>query len=530
MKKYLLLLLITAISFAQAPTKNASGFYAGSSTMNASAILQLDSTSKGMLIPRVTTTQKNAITSPATGLLVYDTTLGAFNYWAGSAWVSLSVGVQTLQQTLAAGNTYTVGDYTLTVHANEIQIINNVTGGEGLLSPEAIILSKAAGGLAFIYPDNLNAIRTHFLPDGDGTYGLTVNGVPFDVNGDATISVGTGSVTSVTGTNGVTVAMGTTTPVIGLGNITPTTVNASGTVAGSNLSGTNNGDETTATIKTKLGVAGASADGYLSQGNWNTFNGKLTGNTSITGATHTKITYDSNGLVAFGADATTADIADSTDKRYQTDAQCANNDATSSIQGQIDGKVSTTTNLTGDGVSIDLTGSGTVDLTDITPDSVIANTKITAAASMASGRQCYLYGGVVTHETGLYTVDGDKEIATSNQEVNEYHYANRLLIYNADTNSFKINGNESATQPYVDSAVAAVAADVSTNTTVIANKVDKGVDNATTVLLTTTNLNSAYPSATTGFRVYCRSIIAGAMVYEHTATANTWVGNAVIIP
>lgn len=44
-------------------------------------------------------------------------------------------------------------------------------------------------------------------------------------------------------------------------------------------------------------------------------------NTAITGATKTKITYDSKGLVTSGADATTADITDSTNKRYVTDAQ-----------------------------------------------------------------------------------------------------------------------------------------------------------------------------------------------------------------
>jgi hypothetical protein len=49
-------------------------------------------------------------------------------------------------------------------------------------------------------------------------------------------------------------------------------------------------------------------------------NAKVTGNTAITGATKTKITYDSKGLVTSGADATTADITDSTDKRYVTDA------------------------------------------------------------------------------------------------------------------------------------------------------------------------------------------------------------------
>lgn len=49
--------------------------------------------------------------------------------------------------------------------------------------------------------------------------------------------------------------------------------------------------------------------------------GKVDENTAITGATKTKITYDSKGLVTAGADATTADIADSTNKRYVTDSQ-----------------------------------------------------------------------------------------------------------------------------------------------------------------------------------------------------------------
>jgi hypothetical protein len=44
-------------------------------------------------------------------------------------------------------------------------------------------------------------------------------------------------------------------------------------------------------------------------------------NADITGATKTKITYDAKGLVTSGADATTADIADSLNRRYVTDAQ-----------------------------------------------------------------------------------------------------------------------------------------------------------------------------------------------------------------
>jgi hypothetical protein len=53
-----------------------------------------------------------------------------------------------------------------------------------------------------------------------------------------------------------------------------------GTIAATNLSGTNTGDETTATIKTKLGAATTSTDGYLTSANWNTFNSK--GNGTVT--------------------------------------------------------------------------------------------------------------------------------------------------------------------------------------------------------------------------------------------------------
>jgi hypothetical protein len=53
----------------------------------------------------------------------------------------------------------------------------------------------------------------------------------------------------------------------------------------------------------------------------NTVQSVMLGNTAITGATKTKITYDAKGLVTAGADATTADIAASTNKNYVTDAQ-----------------------------------------------------------------------------------------------------------------------------------------------------------------------------------------------------------------
>jgi len=56
----------------------------------ASAVLDLVSTTRGFLPPRMTTTQKNAIASPASGLVVYDTTLGKLCVRGASAWETIT--------------------------------------------------------------------------------------------------------------------------------------------------------------------------------------------------------------------------------------------------------------------------------------------------------------------------------------------------------------------------------------------------------------------------------------------------------
>ena len=58
----------------------------GGTSVDASAQLQVDSTSKGVLFPRMTTTQKNAISSPSAGLVVYDTTLNKLCVRTASSW------------------------------------------------------------------------------------------------------------------------------------------------------------------------------------------------------------------------------------------------------------------------------------------------------------------------------------------------------------------------------------------------------------------------------------------------------------
>lgn len=60
------------------------------SAFNNSAILEAVSTTRGFLPPRMTTTQKNAITTPAAGLVVYDTTLNKLCVRTASAWETIT--------------------------------------------------------------------------------------------------------------------------------------------------------------------------------------------------------------------------------------------------------------------------------------------------------------------------------------------------------------------------------------------------------------------------------------------------------
>jgi hypothetical protein len=55
----------------------------------ASAIVEIQSTTRGFLPPRMTTTQRNAISSPATGLVLYDSTTNKLQCYNGSTWNDL---------------------------------------------------------------------------------------------------------------------------------------------------------------------------------------------------------------------------------------------------------------------------------------------------------------------------------------------------------------------------------------------------------------------------------------------------------
>lgn len=95
MKRIYILCLFTISTFygfAQSAAISTDG-----SNAHGSAMLEVKSSNKGMLVPRMTTAQRTAIASPAKGLLVFDNDTGDFWFYNGTAWTSLTSGEPTNQ-------------------------------------------------------------------------------------------------------------------------------------------------------------------------------------------------------------------------------------------------------------------------------------------------------------------------------------------------------------------------------------------------------------------------------------------------
>jgi hypothetical protein len=102
----------------------------GTTTPAASALLELQASDKGMLVPRMTTVQRTAIAAPATGLLVFDTDAGCFFYYS-AGWVSLCALSGPTGATGVAGVAGPTGD----TGAQGIQGITGPTGAQGITGP-----------------------------------------------------------------------------------------------------------------------------------------------------------------------------------------------------------------------------------------------------------------------------------------------------------------------------------------------------------------------------------------------------------
>jgi hypothetical protein len=132
-----------------------SGLGIGHTSQNTSAILQLDSTTKGVLQPRMTTTQKLAIGggTPPTGLEVFDTTLNAPQYYNGTSWVT--PGDETAIEVWSTDANYTSTNTT----AKTLVIYHTA----GLTAPRTVILPNLPAGSVLIIMGNSSVTATNTI-------------------------------------------------------------------------------------------------------------------------------------------------------------------------------------------------------------------------------------------------------------------------------------------------------------------------------------------------------------------------------
>ena len=127
----------------------------------ASAVLDLKSTTKGFLPPRVTAAQKDAISSPATGLMVYQTDgIAGYYLWTGTVWDLLVSGLGGVNPVSKTAST------TLTQTETFVLASNNIT----LTLP---VVTSAENGLS-ITVKNIGTVTDLVQVDGNGT--ATIDG------------------------------------------------------------------------------------------------------------------------------------------------------------------------------------------------------------------------------------------------------------------------------------------------------------------------------------------------------------------
>ncbi len=122
----LIIIIISPEIYSQGVAINESG-----SAADASAMFDVKSTDKGMLIPRLTTSQRGQISSPATGLMIYQTDgTEGFYFYDGSGWLCLNAGVKPTPNEIADAD----GDSKIQVEesADEDHIRFDVAGSEAM--------------------------------------------------------------------------------------------------------------------------------------------------------------------------------------------------------------------------------------------------------------------------------------------------------------------------------------------------------------------------------------------------------------
>jgi uncharacterized protein (TIGR02145 family) len=138
---------------------------------NSSAILDVESTSKGFLPPRMTTEERNAISNPATGLIIFNTTTGSLNYYFSGSWYEVAGILQGSISTLECSSATNSGTLAIGVPATGVNSSIPYTGGNGGNHNGQIVPSTGVTGLtATLAPGT--------FANGSGTLLYAISGTP----------------------------------------------------------------------------------------------------------------------------------------------------------------------------------------------------------------------------------------------------------------------------------------------------------------------------------------------------------------
>ena len=160
------LLFLVASTFTQAQVG------VGTSSPNASAQLDVSSTTKGFLPPRMTTAQRNAISNPATGLIIFNTTSNALNIYFSGAWFQLNSSAITGSiATLVTASPTNNGSLESGSAASGVNSVVSYTGGNGESHVGQVVSSTDVTGLTATLTAGTFAL-------GEGTLTYNITGTP----------------------------------------------------------------------------------------------------------------------------------------------------------------------------------------------------------------------------------------------------------------------------------------------------------------------------------------------------------------
>jgi hypothetical protein len=152
---------------------NGTGVGIGTTTPSASAKVEIASTTQGFLPPRMTTAQRDAISSPAAGLTIYNTTVNCLQWWNGTLWFD-GCGNSSITGSISAltcASATNIGTLTSGTVASGVSSSVPYTGGNGGTHNGQAVTSTGVTGLTAILSAGIFAF-------GSGSLTYTITGTP----------------------------------------------------------------------------------------------------------------------------------------------------------------------------------------------------------------------------------------------------------------------------------------------------------------------------------------------------------------